>query len=783
MLWSLRRSGSIFRCILRHLLPAQFLPALCLVMPLGSVMPLGPATASEHEVVLQLRWDHQFQFAGLYAAHWQGYYEEAGLAVELRPAFAEDGRLIDVTEAVETGRAQFGIGAADILLARAEGADFVVLASLFQHSAVTFFARTETQLETLSDLSGLRVVRRTGDLVDVEFQVMLAAEGIDPDLIAPAPFTVREGYLADLAAGRVDMMPGYIIGTLHDAMNRGLELTTLSPRTYGIDFYGDSLFTTRAFAEGNPELVERFVSASLRGWHYALENPEAIINRIVETYRPAFPIDDYRAFLEFQVEPVAGLVQPFGEAVEIGHVNPQRWRRMHELLAGAGLIAGEDILGGFDADGFVFEAEAYANRRRAAWLSWLQAGGLAMSGVALTLAAMLWTLRRSVARATGTLRETQAHLSALIEASPEAMLVLERDGTCVKLNSQAASRLGRTVDACIGGNPFDWLPPAVAAGRRAKLEQAIDTGAKVRFQDERLGRTLDHIVVPAINAAGPTGRAAIFSRDVTEWRQKEQELCRAWEEADQANRAKSEFVAIMAHELRTPLNAINGFSEVMTREVFGPLGEPHYEAYAHHINSSGQHLLALINDLLDLSTIEAGRMQVSCEEIGIAEAIEAGLAFVRERAASKRITLTTAPDPAVPVLLADSRALKQMLVNLLSNAVKFTPSGGRIGVASQGLIDGSLALSVSDTGPGIAAEDLEIVLKPFHQGRAGRRNPERGSGLGLTLVKSLVELHGGRLELDSRPGAGTKASLVFPADRTRPAARPASRAEPQANIG
>lgn len=750
------------------------------LLPAVAMLLAGPsAMAAERELVLQLRWDHQFQFAGFYAAQWHGFYEDAGLDVVLRPAFATDGSLIDVTQAVETGRAQFGIGAADILLARNEGADLVVVASLFQHSAVTFFARTGTQLETLSDLVNLRVARRTGDLVDVEFQVMLAAEGVDPGLIRPAPFTIREGYLGDLAAGRVDVMPGYSIGTLYDAMRRGMALKSLSPRTYGIDFYGDSLFVTRAFAEANPELVSRFVAASLRGWHYALDNPQEIVERIAETYRPAFPIDDFRSFLEFQTDPVARLVQPFGEAVEIGHVNPERWRRMHQLLVDAGLIQGAAAEDTFDAADFVFDAEAFANRQRTAWLSWLQFGGLAMTGIALTLAGLLFVLRRSIARATGTLRETQAHLTALIEASPEAMLVLKRDGTCLQLNSRAALRLGRTIDSCIGGNPFDWLTADIAALRRARLEEAIDSGRTVRFQDERLGRTFDHIIVPAANAAGPTGRAAIFSRDVTEWRQKEQELRHAWEQADHASRAKSEFVAIMAHELRTPLNAINGFSEVMTRRLFGPLGDPHYESYAADIQSSGQHLLALINDLLDLSTIEAGRLQLSCEDIVIADAVDAGLALVRERATGKGIALETALDPAYTGLRADRRALKQMLVNLLSNAVKFTPEGGRIAVTAEGLADGSLALTVSDTGMGIAEEDLETVVKPFQQGRAGRRSPERGSGLGLSLVKSLIELHGGRLELTSRTGAGTDARLVFPVDRAVTAAS-AVPDEPQA---
>ncbi|NBB84383.1 MAG: ABC transporter substrate-binding protein [Alphaproteobacteria bacterium] len=717
-----------------------------------------PAVAQDR-LVVQLRWDHQFQFAGLYAAQWQGYYRDAGLDVALRSVFDEDGSLLSAVREVAEGRAQVGIGAADILLENDRGADLVVLASIFQHSGASFFARADTDLGSLSALTRLRVARRPGDLIDIEFQAMLQAEGIDPDRVPPAPFNVGDGYLADLAAGRVDVMPGYSIGTPYVAARRELALTSLSPRTYGIDFYGDSLFTTRDFAEANPDLMARFLAATLEGWAYALDHPEEMADRIAERFTPAFPIDDYRAFNHFQIEPVGELIDPFGRAVEIGHVNPQRWRRMHDLLAAAGLVDG-----GFDPARFVFDPAAFRSEQAARWVRWLLAGGGMLAALVAILGGWSWALRRSVARATRSLRENQAQLQALNEASPEAMLILERDGTCVQLNGRAAARLGRTVEECIGRNPFDWMAAKVAAGRRAKLQEALDTGRPVCHFDERDGYSLEHIIVPVANPCGPADRAAVYPRDVTEWRRHEQELRQASLEAEQANRAKSQFIAVMAHEMRTPLNAINGFAQMMEMRVFGPLGDPHYDEYARDIRSSGEHLLSLINDLLDLSKIEAGRMQIEFETVDLAAAVGAVLALVRERAAAKHLQLSSDIAPAAATLTADSRALKQMLINLLSNAIKFTPDQGRITVAARRLEDGGLELAVRDTGVGIAPDDLAAVLEPFHQGRAGRHSGEPGTGLGLTLVKSLVDLHGGRLNLAGAPGGGTEARLLFPPD-------------------
>ncbi|WBQ08765.1 ATP-binding protein [Hyphomonadaceae bacterium ML37] len=231
--------------------------------------------------------------------------------------------------------------------------------------------------------------------------------------------------------------------------------------------------------------------------------------------------------------------------------------------------------------------------------------------------------------------------------------------------------------------------------------------------------------------------------------------------AEEANRSKSEFLANMSHELRTPLNAINGFSEIMAGEMFGPLGDDRYKGYVTDILSSGQHLLLLINDILDMSKIEAGKMQLQPEAVRPDELIEQCIRIMRARAEEKSISLIVEAGP-LPEIEADPRALKQIMLNLMSNAVKFTPEGGQVKVRGLDAADG-VVLQVADTGIGIPAEQLPRLGRPFEQIESQIAKSHQGSGLGLALSKSLIELHGGTLRIDSVLGKGTTVSFTLPA--------------------
>ena len=237
------------------------------------------------------------------------------------------------------------------------------------------------------------------------------------------------------------------------------------------------------------------------------------------------------------------------------------------------------------------------------------------------------------------------------------------------------------------------------------------------------------------------------------------ELQRLYRELETVSRHKSEFLANMSHELRTPLNAILGFSQVLEKRLFGELNEKQ-EEYVEDIRSSGDHLLSLINDVLDLSKVEAGQIELELAPFSLREAVERGVLMVRERASKNGVALAAEIEPGVQVVSGDERRIRQILFNLLSNAVKFTPAGGRIDVAAS-LVDGDVQLAVSDTGPGIAREDLDRIFEEFQQTDAGAKQHE-GTGLGLALSKRLVELHGGRIWVESEVGVGSRFVFTLP---------------------
>lgn len=235
--------------------------------------------------------------------------------------------------------------------------------------------------------------------------------------------------------------------------------------------------------------------------------------------------------------------------------------------------------------------------------------------------------------------------------------------------------------------------------------------------------------------------------------------------AEEANRAKTTFLANASHEIRTPLNAIMGFAEILQQELMGPLGNDLYREYARDIVHSGQHLMELINDLLDLSKAEANRLDL-LEGIVDARRVAAGcVRLMSERAARAGVAIASSIDEELPPLRADERKLRQMLLNLLSNAVKFTPPGGSVTLSGALLTDGALTLAVTDSGIGMTPAEMEKALEPWGQIDTAINRTLIGTGLGLPLTKRMIELHAGRLEMTSAPGQGTRITLVFPADR------------------
>jgi len=334
-------------------------------------------------------------------------------------------------------------------------------------------------------------------------------------------------------------------------------------------------------------------------------------------------------------------------------------------------------------------------------------------------------------------------------ASPAALGLLGR--TPDSLNGLAPAALVhqddlRTIQAAFMESSY--FERAATAEIRLKRADGTFVWAEIRCR-------------PAAPAKGKASDIVAVTRDITERKNHEQALIEARDLAEQANRAKSSFLANMSHELRTPLNAIIGFSEVMTHEMFGPVGSPRYLEYSRLIHESGAHLLELINGILDMSKIEAGKFELSEEIFDLKEAAEACVRFVRQPADRAGVAVRIVVAPQARVIFADKRAIKQILVNLVSNGVKFTPRGGDVRVTA-GLGSGGIEIAVSDSGVGISKRDLERLGQPFEQVEGEHVRSKEGTGLGLALVKALASMHGGEAMIESALGEGTTVRVRLP---------------------
>jgi len=364
--------------------------------------------AETRKVVLQLGWDHQFQFAGYYAAAWQGYYSEAGLEVEFRSRIEADGKFRNRTKEVAEGRAEFGIGGVDILTARDKGLPLVVLASVFQESGLAFYAKADSGLNTATDLTRLRVGRiRFGGRAAVELHAMLRAEGIDP---AKVNFVPWRGGIPVLTGDLVDVVPGYSISADRLAKENNLTLTSIRPRAYGVDFYGDALFTNQGVIDNDQEMVERFVTASLRGWQYALNHSEEVADRIAADLPRKLPVKDLVEYNRDLIDPVRELID--ASLIQLGHINPARWRKMHETLVDMGIATRK-----FDPDTFIFNP----TKRKFTQLQDTYRLVLVVLGVGALIGllgwAWTWMLRRTVA-----LRTKELHVEIAERKAVEQQL-------------------------------------------------------------------------------------------------------------------------------------------------------------------------------------------------------------------------------------------------------------------------------------------------------------------------------------------------------------------------
>ncbi|WP_445482839.1 PAS domain S-box protein [Paenochrobactrum pullorum] len=369
-------------------------------------------------------------------------------------------------------------------------------------------------------------------------------------------------------------------------------------------------------------------------------------------------------------------------------------------------------------------------------------------------------------------------LTSILDTATDGVVLIDNDGLIRSLNHSAAALFGYE-ESEIRGKSFSMLF-AIESQRSAMdyLNSLSDNGVMSVLNDGRevIGREAQGGFIPMFMTLGKLPRSNSFCavlRDITQWKRAEEELTSARREAERASSQKTEFLARISHEIRTPLNAIIGFSELMADEKFGPIGNQRYRDYLRDINRSGNHVLTLVNDLLDISKIEAGAQEMDFEAVSLNDAISEAVALMQPQANRERVIIRSSFASNLPEIVADTRSIKQIALNLLSNAVRFTQAGGQVIVSTSYEMNGDVIMRVRDTGVGMDKSEIEQALKPFRQvHRRMRRTSEtakdwrdEGTGLGLPLTKAMVEANRAQLTINSNPGQGTVVEITFPPTR------------------
>jgi PAS domain S-box-containing protein len=361
-------------------------------------------------------------------------------------------------------------------------------------------------------------------------------------------------------------------------------------------------------------------------------------------------------------------------------------------------------------------------------------------------------------------------LHAILDTATDGIVLLDRDGNIRSLNASAEALFGHATGA-VKGQPFTNLF-AMESHREAQLylNSLSGSGVPAVMHDGRelIAKEAQGRFVPVFMTIGKlaeTSGYCLVLRDITNFKRTEQEMLRARRDAEHASEQKSAFLARVSHEVRTPLNAIVGFSELMLSEVYGPVGNQRYRDYMRDINTSGTHVLQLINDLLDISKIEAGELDLEYEAVALNDLVEECVSIMYPAANRERVIVRASLGSPLPDIVADPRSMRQIILNLLSNAIRFTPAGGQIIVSTMFEPTGDVTMKVRDTGIGMSSAELDQALKPFKQVPAARKHRSDGTGLGLPLTKAMAEANRAEFAIRSKPGEGTVAMITFPPTR------------------
>jgi PAS domain S-box-containing protein len=757
-------------------LPTRFIVTIAVVWLLGvsfQAFPSGMASAHAEpgveRVNVQLNWKHQFEFAAFYAAIAQGYYREAGLDVTLR----EGGPGVDAIKEVIEGRAEFGVGTSALAVDRFLGMPVVALATMMQHSPTALLALRGNGLESVHDLADKPVAVSAHSRDEIE--AFLRASGIPNNAIKLVEQT--DWSLDSINSGQHAAKVVYVSNEPFWISGREHNYLLMTPRSAGIDLFGDMLFTSDTMVDKHPRVVKAFREATLKGLVYALDHPEQVADLILADFNTQ---DKSRAHLLYEAAQIRDLTRP--DIVEPGYMSPGRWRHVVDVYAGQGKMPAQ-----FDLTGFIYDPTP--PRAIPVWLVWTLVTSLAATLIALVLLAKVRSfnsrLQREIAerrQAVDALQSSEAKYRELVDNANALILRMAPDGTVTYFNEYAEAFFGYTSAEILGRRAVGTIVPERESETGRDLSTLIDAivadpSRYAQNENENITRDGRRVIVHWSNRAifdkdhRPIGVLCI-GHDITAKRMMEEELEKhrhrleeqvelrtaelalAKEAAESANRAKSAFLANMSHEIRTPMNAILGMTYLIKRDGVSDRQAERLEK----IDNAGKHLLDVINDILDLSKIDAGRLELENKDLALGDLLANVASMISERASAKGLTLSIEAVPARSTLRGDATRLTQCLLNYAYNAVKFTEKGSirlRQHIVEDTAEAQLVRFEVEDTGIGIPAEAQARLFGAFEQADNSTTRRYGGTGLGLAITKHLAQLMGGDAGVHSAPGIGS----------------------------
>ncbi len=720
-------------------------------------------------VTLQLKWLHQFQFAGYYTAVEKGYYRDAGLEVTLKEATPG----MQLTDEVIAGKAEYGIEMPGLLLKKQQWEPIVVLAAIFQHSPEALFVQKESGITSPHDLIGKTVMLRPHSAI--ESRAMFYNEGISEEQLN---IVDHSWDLNDLIDGTVDAMEGYVTDRPFMLEKQGVPYTIISPLTYGVDFYGDCLFTSKAEIKKHPERVKAFRSASLKGWEYAMVHPEEIADLILQKYSTRFS----REALLYEAQAMQELLQP--KFIEIGHMNPGRWKHIADTLVQLKMLNP-----GYSLDGFLYDPHSSSGNGKIMRIVWmLTAVVMLIASMALLLLIFNRKLNRQVTSRTEhlllevterkkvekNLKANESFLNSVIENIPNMIFVKEAEELrYVRINKTGEELLGYATKDFVGRNDYDFFPKKEADFFTQKDREVLRNKIMVDIPEETVqtrdkgSRILHTKKIPILNEQGKPEFLLGISEDITEHQQAADEKKVLAAKLRQAQKMESigTLAGGIAHDFNNILTAIYGYAELAQMEITRP---EKAEKYIKEILQGAGRAKELVNQILTFSR----KGERTLKPLHVQTIIKETFKLLRSTLPTT-IEINQDINPDCEPVLADPTEIHQVIMNLCTNAYHaMRATGGILSVSVQPvhlddhtfsttlhLQPGSyLKIEIQDTGEGMPERVLGRIFEPYYT----TKEQGEGTGLGLAVAHGIITGLHGDITVSSTLGKGTTFTLYLP---------------------